>query len=117
MPGSKFRIDCEPCVKVIHGGMARAQSDKNPLARVHQLMLVALDDTPHEFVVWMPSHTTQGDVGIKQIGNGQFLSVFDSYANGEADKWATAAVEEHRVLAHIRKELKDLYSLAWRAAK
>ena len=112
MPGSKFRIDCEPCVKAIHGGMARAQSDKKPLARVHQLMLVALDDTPHEFVVWMPSHTTQGDVGIKQIGNGEFLSVLDRYANGEADKWAKAAVEEHRVPAHIRKELKDLYSLA-----
>ena len=30
MPGSTFRIDCEPCVKAIHGGMARAAADLIP---------------------------------------------------------------------------------------
>ena len=54
MPGPTFRTDREPCVEAIHGGMARAVSDANPLARVHQLLTIAFDDTPIDSVVWMP---------------------------------------------------------------
>ena len=68
LPGSTFRIDCEPCVKAIHFGMARAARDSNPLARVHRLMVIAFDDTPNDSVVWMPSHTSARD--------GSFLSAW-----------------------------------------
>lgn len=116
-PGSTFRIDCEPCVLAIHAGMARACSDANPLARVHQLLAIAFDDTPLESVVWMPSHTSEAEVGVRRIGNGDFLSMLDRYGNGEADTWAKHAVEEHRVPEHIRRELKDAYALVGRTAK
>ena len=96
LPGSTFRIDCEPCVKAIHLGMARAARDSNPLARVHRLMAIAFDDTPNDSVVWMPSHTSARDVGVRRLGDGSFLSAMDRYGNDEADKWAKFGVEEHR---------------------
>ena len=117
LPGSTFRIDCDPCVKAIHSGMARANRDSNPLARVHQLMAIAFDDTPNDSVVWMPSHTSALDVGVRRIGNGEFLTALDRYANGEADKWAKHGVEEHRVPSHIRQEVKEAHSLVWKTAK
>ena len=57
-PGSTFRIDCEPCVQAIHAGMARACSDANPLARVHQLLAIAFDFTPLFSFLSFPSLTT-----------------------------------------------------------
>ena len=117
MPGSTFRIDCDPCVKAIHGGMDRGVADSNPLARVHQHLVVGLDDTPNDSVVWMPSHTSALDVGVRRIGNGEFLTALDRYANGEADKWAKHGVEEHRVPSHIRQEVKAAHSMVWRTAK
>ena len=81
-PESTFRIDCEPCVLAIHAVMARACSDANPLARVHQLLANGFDDTQLESVVWMPSHTTEADVGAKRIGNGELLTAMDRYGNG-----------------------------------
>ena len=80
-------------------------------------MAIAFDDTPLESVVWMPAHTTEAEVGIRRIGNGDLLSVLDRYGNDEADTWAKHAVEEHRVPYHIRKELKDAYDLVGRTAK
>ena len=85
MPGSTFRIDCEPCVKAIHAGMARASTDSNPLARVHQYLAIAFDDTPISSVVWMPSHTSPRDVGARRIGNGDLLSELDRFTNGPPD--------------------------------
>ena len=55
--------------------------------------------------------------GSKRIGNGELLTAMDRYGNGEADTWAKHGVEEHRVPHHIRKELKDAFSLVGRAAK
>ena len=88
MPGSTFRIDCEPCVNAIHRGMIRAISDANPLARVHQYLAIAFDDTPDSSVVWMPAHTSEADVGVKRFGKGEYLSAFHRYGKEEADKWA-----------------------------
>ena len=97
--------------------MHRAISDANPLARVHQLLAIAFDDTPACNVVWMPAHTTEADVGVKRLGNGEYLSAFHRYGNDEADKWAKWAVQEHRVPEHIRQEIKDLHSKVLKAAK
>ena len=55
-------------------------------------------------------------MGVRRIGNCDFLSVLDRYANGEADKWAKHGVEEHKVPKHIRLETKQLHSLVWRTA-
>ena len=57
IPGRvKYMIDCQPCVFMIHGGMAEATSAHRPLARINRMVLLALEDTPVESVVWMPAH-------------------------------------------------------------
>ena len=57
IPGKvKFMIDCQPCVLMVHGGIAEATAANRPLARVNAMVLSVLEDTPAERVVWMPSH-------------------------------------------------------------
>ena len=66
--GCRYRVDCEPCVKAFHNGREAATADFRPLARVHALMLAALDDTPRDAVVWMPSHTSQHTLASSFLG-------------------------------------------------
>ena len=40
-PGCKLRVDCEPCAKAFHAGLAWATADKRVHARVHRAMLIA----------------------------------------------------------------------------
>jgi hypothetical protein len=96
-PGCRYKVDCEPCVKAFHGGLAAATTDKRPLARVHALMFAALGDTPPEAMVWMPAHTSRKDVGVKLLGDGSTLTAIDRESNAEADRLAKLAVEVHRV--------------------
>ena len=56
-PGKvKYMIDCQPCVFMIHGGMAAATTANRPLARVNALVMSAPEDTAADQVVWMPAH-------------------------------------------------------------
>ena len=96
-PGTVFMVDCEPCVLAAHRGRAWATSDKNPLARVHLLMVTALDDTPNECIIWMPSHCTDKDLGTAIRGDGFLLEAIDVEINGVADTYAKRALEAHRV--------------------
>ena len=96
-------VDCEPCVLAVHKGAAAATSDKNPLARVHGLMMHALDDTPPEAVIWMPSHVGENGVGKEIRGDGFLLQSIDVLTNDVADRYAKRAVEAHRVPYRIRK--------------
>ena len=54
--GCTFFVECKPCGDASHDGPKACQSDNKPLARVHAVMHVALDDAPTEAVVWMPAH-------------------------------------------------------------
>ena len=45
-----YKTDCQGCVKVLHGTPSKAKAAKNPLARVYNLLLPLLDDTPREAV-------------------------------------------------------------------
>lgn len=64
MPGAvKYMVDCEPCVKMIHGGKAAATAANRPRARVNGMVMLALEDTPPEKVVWMPVHKSKSAVG------------------------------------------------------
>ena len=70
---------------------------RNPHARVHTLMVRALDDTLAESVVWMPSHCKKGGAGTVIRGDGFLLTEVDIEMNDIADKYAKRAVEHHRV--------------------
>ena len=64
-PDVPLRIDCEPCVNAVRRGVKWATTGKRKHARVHALLLAALEDTPAELVVWMPAHTSEADVEVK----------------------------------------------------
>ena len=71
MPGEvKYMVDCEPCVKMIHGGKAAATAANRPLARVNGMVMLALEDTPPEKVVWMPAHRFKTAAGQFMCSNG-----------------------------------------------
>ena len=46
--GCTFSVDYKPCVDAFHGGPKACQTDNKPLARVHAVMHVALDDVPQK---------------------------------------------------------------------
>ena len=71
------------------------------------MMHVALDGTPPEAVIWMPSHVKAGGCGTIIRGDGFLLKEIDVAANAEADKLAKRAVEEHRVPLLVRSEIKE----------
>jgi len=100
--GSQFRIDCEPCVKAIHRGRAWATSAERPHARLYGLLFSAIDDTPVEAFVWMPSHTGLADVGRLLLGDGSTLTADDRRGNERADTEAKEAVAEYRVPLAVR---------------
>ena len=105
-PGCRYYVDCEPCVSAAKKGIAAARSDKNPLARVHTMMVWARYDTPPEDIVWIPSHCTEKDIGTATRGDGFLLQLRDLRGNEAADKYAKRAVETHRVPYRIRQEIK-----------
>ena len=46
IPGRvKYMVDCQPCVFMIHGGVAAATMASRPLARVSAMVMSALEDT------------------------------------------------------------------------
>ncbi len=106
-PGSDYRLDCLPCVDAIKSGKAWATSAARPLARVFNLLFSAIDDTPPEAFVWMPSHCGVDEVGRVRIGDGTMLSEIDRISNDLADTHAKEAVEEHRVPEEIRQRVRD----------
>ena len=116
-PGTQYRVDCQPCVNAFHNGRAAATKDNRPLARVHNLMCAALDDTDVAAVVWMPAHTKKEDVGRVYLGDGSKLTDLDRKGNEEADRLAKLAVEAHRVPKQVRDKIKELDLVVERAAR
>ena len=55
--------------------------------------------------MWVPAHTTEKDVGVKGLGNGQKLTTLDRRGNELADKPAKAGAETHRAPQAIRDKL------------
>ena len=105
--GCVFFVDCQPCVDAFHDGPEACRADNKPLARVHAVMHVALDDVPKQAVIWMPAHLKPGACGSAIRGEGFLVEEGDVIANDAADKLAKAAVEEHRVPIIIRNAIKE----------
>ena len=109
MPDTDYRVDCLPCVRMVHVGEQAATEGRRQLARVFRLLFTAIHDP--KSVVWMPAHTTEEDVAVKRIGNGRKLTAIDRDSNGLADQLAKFAVEEHRVPEQVRKAVKRHFEL------
>lgn len=108
---SRFNPDCKPCVDAVKAGRHKATSGKNTHDRVYGLVLTALDDTPADDIIWIPAHLSDDQAGEKTCKNGEPMSLCDIRGNGYADKYAKAAVREHRVeeaAAQVWKRQFDL---------
>lgn len=105
-PGCTLRVDCLPCVTAFKAGLEWATVDKRIHARVHELMLTAWGDFDADNMVWMQAHTTEKDVGVKELGNGQKLTTLDRRGNELAVKLSKAGAETHRVPQAIRGKLR-----------
>ena len=116
-PNAPLRIDCEPCVKAIHGGMKWATAAARKHARVNALLLSALEDTPNDIVVWMPAHTKEQDVGVKRLGDGSLLTIVDRQTNDLADKHAKLAAESVRAPEAIRIQTAEYHRNTKAAAR
>jgi len=109
VPGMlKYKIDCQPCVRMVHGGAVEATTANRPLARVNALVMSVLEDTPAERVVWMPAHKAKQAAGQFRCGDGTLLTAMDIEGNAEADKLAKMAVKFHRVAAAEVKHWEEI---------
>jgi hypothetical protein len=98
MPGAcRFKSDCLSAVQAVHNGAQKATAATNVYARVHNLLLAALDDTPSDRVIWVPAHKGEESVGALRCGNGERFTLSDLRGNEAADLYAKQAVLEHRV--------------------
>ena len=61
------------------------------------MVMLALEDTPAEKVVWMPAHKSKQAAGQFKCSNGEFITAADIRGNAEADRLAKLAVMQHRV--------------------
>ena len=95
----RYWPDCLPVHLAVQKGISIASDPKNVLARVHGMMLTALEDTSPRVVGWMPSHLTLDDLKLQMAkkSDGSLVNEQDLEANGLADTLAKRAVEYHRV--------------------
>ena len=72
---------------------------KNVLARVHGMVLTALEEVAAEVVGRMPAHPTKVDLelGMARKSDGTLLTTQGLQANDMADVLAKRGVEHHRV--------------------
>ena len=62
---SKYWPDCLPVYLAVKKGPELALDPRNVLARVHGMLLTALEDAPADVVGWMPSHLTIKDLNLQ----------------------------------------------------
>ena len=76
-----------------------ASDPKNVLARVHGMILIALEDSSPKVVGWMPSHLTLKDLDFQLAvkSDGSLVNERGLQGNKLADELAKRGVEFHRV--------------------
>ena len=96
---SKYWPDCLPVYLAVRKGPEVALDPKNVLARVHGMILTALEDAPANLVGWMPSHLAIKDLDLRMAMKCDWTLVgrVDLEGNKLADELAKRGVEYHRV--------------------
>lgn len=89
-------------MNALHGGAAAACAENKPLAGAYRFMHDIMDDVFAEAVIWMPSHVKKGGCDTTVRGDAFLLTEIDVEFNVMADRFAKAAVDEHRPPYRIR---------------
>lgn len=100
-PGCMPKVDCRAAVAAVHNRMTWASSDRRVHARIHRLVIQALDGVPPDRVVRMPPLTSPEEVGVRTLSNGEPLTEVDRLGNTRADFLGKAAVLERSALRSV----------------
>jgi hypothetical protein len=98
---SKYWTDCLPLFEAAGKGTSAANDYKNVLARVHNMIMIALEDCGQGTVGWMPAHLAKADLVHEEArkSDGSKVTELDLAMNEISDGNAKRAVEHHRVPA------------------
>ena len=108
LPGVIFKTDCDSVRVTYQQGLARGTAYSKKFARVRAMIFANLDVHDVTVVVWMPAHTSVGQVGHAECSNGRKLSAVDRDSNSFADELAKSQALAMRVPIQIRKQLQDV---------
>ena len=73
---SDYRADSMQCINAFRGGRDKAMSAKDAFARVHSLLLSALEGTSVDDLMWIPARKKEEeDVGVTKRGDGNTLQI------------------------------------------
>ena len=106
---SKYWPDCLPVYLAVKKGPEVALDPRNVLARVHGMLLTALEDAPADVVGWMPSHLTIKDLNLLLAtkSDESLVGRVDLEGNKLADELAKRGVEFHWVTPSDVKVWKE----------
>ncbi len=105
-PWAPLRVDCSSVQQGAQQGPAWANAPDRRLARVWSPLIAALDDDPRR-VVWMPAHCGKDQVGVRQLGNGDLLTISDVDGNAFADQLAKQAARTDRLPSAQRRAVRE----------
>ena len=96
---SRYWPDCLPVYLATKKGPEVALDPRNVLARIHGMLLTALEDAPPDVVGWMLSHLTIKDLNLQMAtkSDESLVGRLDLEGNKLADELAKRGVEFHRV--------------------
>jgi hypothetical protein len=111
---SKYWTDCLPLFEAAGKGKVAANDYKNVLARVHNMVMTALEDCGQGTVGWMPAHLTKADLVQEEArkSDGAKVTELDLAMNEISDVNAKRGVEHHRVPAAEVKRWQEEHSRA-----
>jgi hypothetical protein len=100
-----YRVDCFGLVQAYRGGRKRATSAMRLDADSWSAIYSAWDESDAVDLAWMPAHTSEADVGVLALSNGDLLTTVDRMGNAEADRLAKLAARSMRVPDDIRSTI------------
>ena len=104
-PDAHFRVDCLAVQQGAQRGQQWAVAPDRRLARAWAPVAMALGNQPSR-VAWMPAHCGQGQIGVKQLSNGDFLSPIDRDSNALVDNFAKDAARADALPEAQRREVE-----------
>ena len=117
-----MRTDCQALLTTLQHGEGSAAGANKPLARIWRCIANTLGGcfrpmVEEDKLVWMPAHTSTGDVGEAKLSNGTRLSMVDWRANRLVDALAKMSALEAQHIPEVIKLLKGAEAAVKHAAK
>ena len=105
--------DCKTNWNVLRAGWDSSTSYRRKDARTWRGIMQNVDDAgQHDWLVWMPAHTSASSARTRRKSDDTAVSATDRLANAAADALAKHAAHSHRAPARIRQEYERARDVA-----